>query len=650
MIPAKKILPAILLLAALVRLAYLAELFPSPFFRHPLLDARYYSEWGRKLSWSHFSPLPDYRGNPLYPSLLAALYGLGGLHPVALRLGQNLFGVLTCLLIFHSGRLLARPAAGLIAAGFYALFVPAIFYEGWFLSASLEAFLAAALLAALLHSRGRREKSNWFLDGILAALLFLARPSLIPLGALIWTAVAALPGTAVRRSSLFIAGAAAAIAVFALFFGAETILPAHGGDNFYIGNNPSANGTAALPAFSRGSPELQRLDFRREAERRAGRSLRGAESSSFWFREGLGFISSYPLRFLKLAILKIGLFFSGTDLSDNYHLDFFRKDLPLLRLPFDWRLLSALGLIGMAVSWRERGRWSLLYIFAAAYIAGIALFFVVSRLRLPLAPLLSLFAGAAVEDCIRGLKSAWWRSAASAAGAGALYLLLGWPRGGISPYPFLISAGEVYARDNKIPEALEFLRTAERELTRQPTSDPLRYYRIFLAQGEARLANGETERAGEAFAKLLALPGLPRSETLFEIANAYAGAGKSGEAAAYYRLVLEEDPAHFRSWNNLGLALKAEGRLQEAEEAIRESIAINPSYAPARGNLGNLRAQRGEWEEAIREFREALRLDPSLAQLRPALAYALQSAGRLTEAQVEYQKCPGELRRAGETR
>ena len=96
----KRILVAILSLAALVRLAYLAELYPSPFFRHPVLDARYYAEWGRALSWSGFSPLPDYRGNPLYPALLGAGYGLFGLHPVALRLLQQLLGVLTCLLVF----------------------------------------------------------------------------------------------------------------------------------------------------------------------------------------------------------------------------------------------------------------------------------------------------------------------------------------------------------------------------------------------------------------------------------------------------------------------------------------------------------------------------------------------------------------------
>ena len=653
MISAKKLLFTIVLLAVLVRLIYLVEIFPSPFFRHPILDAQYYSEWARKLAWSNFSFIPDQRGNPLYPYFLALFHNLWGLNPVAVRLLQNLLGVLTCLLIFRSGALLSRPVSGLIAAAFYALYAPAFFYEGWLLSAALEAFLLAALLAALLHSRGRREASNWFLDGSLAGLLILARPTLIPLGAILWIAS---PGGAeararvVRNLALFIAGAAVVVGAYCIYYRAQTgewvFVSAHGGENFYIGNNDNANGVSNLPPFSRGSPALMGEDFLREAARRAGKPLLASEASSFWVREGLRFIAAHPLRFLGLFARKVCLFFSGTDFSDNYHFDFFRKEFPLLKFPLDWRLLSALGLLGMALALRNRDLFRLPYLFVVSYLIGIALFFVVSRLRLPIAPVLCLFAGAAVENFIRALKSARGKAAAIAAGGAALYLLLGWPRSGTSPYPFLISAGEVSFRDGKMDEAISFLSAAERELERQPPASPLRFYRLYLALGEARLKRGESAQAGEAFTRLQALPDLPRAEILFEIGNAYAEGGALGEGAVYYRLALEENPGHFRALNNLGLALKAEGRLSEAEEAIRRAIAINPSYAPARGNLGNLCSRKGRWEEAIGEFSEALRLDPSLAHLHLALAFALQNTGRLAEAQVEYHRCPSALRRS----
>ena len=135
-----KVLILILVLAALFRLLYFTELSRSPFFRHPVLDAQYYTDWAEKLAWSGFEPLPDYQGNPLYPYFLALCFRVFGTGPYFPRLVQHALGVLTCLLVFQAGKSLFRPGTALLAAFLYALYVPALFYEGWFLSASLAAF------------------------------------------------------------------------------------------------------------------------------------------------------------------------------------------------------------------------------------------------------------------------------------------------------------------------------------------------------------------------------------------------------------------------------------------------------------------------------------------------------------------------------
>ena len=54
------------------------------------------------------------------------------------------------------------------------------------------------------------------------------------------------------------------------------------GSNFYIGNNPNADGTYASIRFGRGAPEFERLDAKEVAEEAVGRALSPSEVSSFW--------------------------------------------------------------------------------------------------------------------------------------------------------------------------------------------------------------------------------------------------------------------------------------------------------------------------------------------------------------------------------
>src|SRR5262249_22585964 len=54
------------------------------------------------------------------------------------------------------------------------------------------------------------------------------------------------------------------------------------GPNFYIGNNPKADGTYASLRYGRGAPEYERQDATELAERAARRSLTPAEVSSYW--------------------------------------------------------------------------------------------------------------------------------------------------------------------------------------------------------------------------------------------------------------------------------------------------------------------------------------------------------------------------------
>jgi protein O-mannosyl-transferase len=89
---------------------------------------------------------------------------------------------------------------------------------------------------------------------------------------------------------------------------------------------------------------------------------------------------------------------------------------------------------------------------------------------------------------------------------------------------------------------------------------------------------------------------------------------------------------NYRAQGNLGHALAAEGRLDEAIQHYTEAVHIRPSYAEAHNNLGLALARQGRIEEAIPHYTEALRLLPDYFEAHSNLGAALAGSGRYADA------------------
>ena len=72
--------------------------------------------------------------------------------------------------------------------------------------------------------------------------------------------------------------------------------------------------------------------------------------------------------------------------------------------------------------------------------------------------------------------------------------------------------------------------------------------------------------------------------------------------------------------NNLGGALLALGRVDEAIRELRRATEIDPRSLNAHYNLGRALAARGLRREAVEQMEEALRIAPSDPDARQALA------------------------------
>jgi len=138
--------------------------------------------------------------------------------------------------------------------------------------------------------------------------------------------------------------------------------------------------------------------------------------------------------------------------------------------------------------------------------------------------------------------------------------------------------------------------------------------------------------------------------------------GDSATSELAWRTIVAAAPADWRAWSNLGNALAAQGRWDEAAEAIEKALGFNPSERPLWRNLagaltsadrhldalrvtqdwarangpsaeqamlrgGNLVALQ-RLEEAEQAYREALELAPENAEALEGLGYVYERTGR----------------------
>jgi tetratricopeptide (TPR) repeat protein len=83
---------------------------------------------------------------------------------------------------------------------------------------------------------------------------------------------------------------------------------------------------------------------------------------------------------------------------------------------------------------------------------------------------------------------------------------------------------------------------------------------------------------------------------------------------------------------NLGILLTRLDRLEEAEPLFRESSREDPRFAPAHYQLGLLLEKKGRTRDAIAELGTAAQLDPRYAEPHYALARVYRRAGETEDA------------------
>ena len=406
---------ALVALAFLLRVVYIFEQRANPFFELPLLDSLYHFEWAQSLAAGEpYQEGPFFRA-PLYPWLLGSEMRILGFGFLGMRLFQAGLGALTTWLTYLLGRRAFGRGAGRLAALLVACNWVLVYFDGELLIPTLAIPLNLLALYLTLGLGQRPAPRALVLAGMAWGLAALARPNvLLLLPCLFFWLVWGEPHKrllGVRRGLLLALGVLLPIlpiTSYNLLVGGDRVLiSSQAGVNLWIGNNPASDGSTAIVPGTRPGWWDGFHDAIALAEAAEGRSLAPSEVSAHYGRKTLDFWFEEPRAALELFVWKLRLFSSRYELGNNQDVRFFSRRYSRVMdwLPPSWLLLLPLGGVGLMLALRRRQELFPLWGFVPVYGASVVLFFVCSRFRAPLLPVLAILGAEALVQGWRALKA-----------------------------------------------------------------------------------------------------------------------------------------------------------------------------------------------------------------------------------------------------
>ncbi|MEO5375837.1 MAG: tetratricopeptide repeat protein [Alphaproteobacteria bacterium] len=112
--------------------------------------------------------------------------------------------------------------------------------------------------------------------------------------------------------------------------------------------------------------------------------------------------------------------------------------------------------------------------------------------------------------------------------------------------------------------------------------------------------------------------------------------GQPLQAMTHFAKALVGDPTNSALYANMGLALGAIGRRDEAIETFEKAIHLRADYREAHHNVSVLLRDAGRLGDAERHARQSIALAPDLPDTHSVLGTILEAAGRTAEALAEY--------------
>lgn len=416
------VIPLLIFVIALCpRLWFLYEYQSHPFFSILQLDSSNYAAWAQQIASGDLAGgTTAYWVSPFYAYLIALFHVLeGSSETLLVRLFQVVLGALTCVLVYCMGKERFGKRAGIVGAMMLSFYTFSIYMDAELLKNSLAAFTLTASLAII----SLRKKGIWVLliAGVLLGLTVINMPNVL----LLTPAIMLFPLLDQKPlQKRFLAAGCICFGMFLMILPVtarnwaverDFVLTTYtGGYAFYYSNNTSSDGGIDFGTMG----NLFTLNVSKEsstartlAEASVGREMKSSEISAWWFKLGKEHIRDYPLPILALFLKKIAIFWNSYEVQDNVNFYYIKQWSHILRQPLiSFGIIAPLAIFGIIIALRTRKNEFICdTAIVISFMISIVLFAVIGRYRLPIVPLLCVYAGYGVNsvfDSLRGsLKS-----------------------------------------------------------------------------------------------------------------------------------------------------------------------------------------------------------------------------------------------------
>lgn len=551
-------------------------------------DMEFYHGWALRVLGGVWSDGAAFYGLPGYAYFLAGIYWLVGPEPALVVFLQCFVEAGTALLIFAITRLIlprrAGVAAGVLAGlgwGFYpagAAFAGVLMPTSW----AVFGYWGMIYWAMKAAGKGFRPFWPWAAMGVCAGVIAMGVATV--LFVLPLAAAAGFIASKRRPLGAAFAGGSALLGAWVgmapcwahnrFVAGDPVLLSAHSGINFFLGNNPEANGYPRMPLGIRASQSGMLQDSITLAEEAAGHPLKRSEVSRYWSDKAKAFIREQPWAWAKLMVVKVRNLWSGWEYDDLTLLEVYRHGGQILPGP-GFGVVVALGVPGLV--WACTRRRAALWVAAGVllHMAALMPVFVTERYRSAMVP--GLMIGGAF-----GLQAAW----------GAV-------RAREWRWPVLWSAGVAV-----MAWVAAWKPSDPRLLALAPYNAGIK----LLAAEDLEEAAPRLERAAELVPN--------NGEVQFALGNLRYRQKRPEAAREHYLAALELIPEHVGARQNLGVIAMEEGDAAGAAEAFDAVLALEPKRALTWRLLGECRAKLGDIEGARAAVARALELAPDDASAR----------------------------------
>ena len=603
--------------ALFLRLVYLDAFVHDPFFSFPLVDAHEHYLRALQVLGRFFDADYAFRiffRAPGYPYWLSVLLALTNRSLFGVYLLQFVAGAALASALFLVARRLWGRAAGWGAAGVIALYGPQLFFESRLLPPVWAELLLVASLICLLPfagdspPKGRARFARLVPAALAIGLGALLRPNVLAFA----LGLALFLGLSVKPRRAGVISALVFLAVVLATLSPVTVenhrregvfVPIAYGDgvNFYLANGPDHD---ELLKIRPGRAWNALMDEPKKAVEAEGYS--SAFHSAYFKKKALRHMLAHPLQSGGKLLWHFAAHFTPLEVSRDepvrYHLRRWSGS-PIL---FSFLLPSVLGVTGLfALLLLDRPRGLLLLLPLVAYAAGGALFFFLTRYRMPVAPLFALGTGYFVHLIVaKEWRRPWGKR-------GARWLLLGLPLALVA-FPRLFPAAyDLDRREGEIAEAKIYateigdLARAERLLT--AIEEPTVEERFWLSM--LRLLRDPSPGRALRWAKSL-VEKPARAEDRFEAAHNLLLYGYRPAAELLLDSLLDIPEYAAAAGARLGEMLGESERYERCLEVVRLGLAQNANLLGLHEAGARCFAGLEKWDGARFHLDVLMRMQP----------------------------------------